>query len=180
MATFGLPALILLLLNNTQSQEEKLGTIIKNVFWWCVGYAGMWVSKWVLATAVTKENAIAGALEAVAERTSDSASDTMEQFNVFSCEITNYMTFLKTPVVICLGLFMIYLVCKCVRSNSFSSEEVLKSLFPYVIVGLAPAVWYAFAVNHSSIHFWFTNKACVVSVMALLLGTASLLHKNKA
>lgn len=48
----------------------------------------------------------------------------------------------------------------------------------YIVVSLAPLIWYAFATNHSQIHAWFTNKACAVSVMAICFALIQVTNKS--
>lgn len=51
--------------------------------------------------------------------------------------------------------------------------QLLNSIL-LLTVGLSPIVWYGFATNHSAIHAWFTNKACVVSYLAVLFALNNL------
>ena len=178
IATFGVPMIFYLLLLGSETTEHKLIEIIKSGFFWCVGFVGMWVSKWLLGSFVTGENIVANGLGAVADRTSNSSSDGTATYSVFACEIKNYMTFLKTPVTVIVILLMGYLICKCVKLPKRSMDSFVRSLAPFFLVGLVPIVWYAFATNHSIIHFWFTNKSCVITVLAVLFGLTSLLQSN--
>lgn len=82
--------------------------------------------------------------------------------------LLNYFTFLLTPLTLILVLYLIYLIRKVKKIDNKS--EKLSTLTPYIVMSFAPVVWFMFATNHSMIHYWFTSKACAVSVMALLCG----------
>lgn len=108
-------------------------------------------------------------------------------FGVVGTIILNYKTFLKTPITICVILFVIYLMyCwyKLLRNLDKSIiqeilERSLKIFTPFLILSFMPVAWYAFAVHHSSIHFWFTNKACVVSLLSILFGLVQVIEYRK-
>lgn len=174
IATFGIPAIIYIALNREDYLEEKLVGIVRNGLSWCLGYGGMWVAKWTIASIVTGSNVFANAMDAFTVRTSTVSYDGLTQYSVFNCEIMNFRCFIKTPFIMLVIIFCIYVLVKHIRRSNFSHENVLAISLPYVILSLAPVVWYAFATNHSSIHYWFTNKACVVTLAALMFGMTGL------
>ena len=172
IATFGVPMLINLLLIGRTFFKEKIIAGIKNGIMWCIGYGGMWVSKWFLASKFLKKDVLFDALSKFIVRTSSSSSD--YHLSKVRVVMSNYKEFFRTPItwlsVVCL-LYCAYLIVKNWRSISI---EVIKTFMLYIVVGLAPAVWYAFATNHSAIHYWFTNKACIVTFLSILFGSVSL------
>lgn len=176
ISTFGVPMLVYLLLSDSETTESKLSAIIKNGLSWCIGFAGMWASKWVLASIITGENIIANGIGAVANRTSNFSPDGTSKYSIYACEIKNFKTFFKTPATLIVIMLLAFLIVKCIRMKKRSFEDNVRILFPFFLTGLAPIVWYAFATNHSMIHYWFTNKACVISILAILFGVSCLLQ----
>ena len=72
------------------------------------------------------------------------------------------------------------MICKLLKKD-LTIRDYVRTLFPFLLTGLAPVAWYAFATNHSVIHYWFTNKACVVSFLGIVFGLVCLLQtKEKA
>ena len=179
ISTFGIPMLFCLLLMKTEPAESKICVMIRNGLFWCIGYAGMWISKWVLGSVITGNNIIANGISKVMERTSTVSDDGARQYSIFVCEIKNYLTFLKTPITFACLLMMAWFIVKVKKNKKSSAKEMIRILFPFLLTGCAPVVWYAFATNHSMIHSWFTNKACAVSVLAVLFGLACLLQHSK-
>lgn len=161
IATCGVPLLVYLMLTQSASFEEQIRQIVRCVFCWGIGYAGMWSSKWVLATWITGTNVLQNAQVAVTRHTAPGYSGT--HYTIISCIIQNICTFIRTPV---LFLFLIFLVCLLLRFYhthpiSFQSEHL------YGLIAFFPLIWYTILINHSSIHYWFTNKACLVLLLAV-------------
>lgn len=174
IVTYGIPAIIGVALSRDDRLEEKLVKIVRNGLLWCLGYGGMWGSKWIIASIATGNNVFANAMDAFTFRTSTIPSDGLTKYSVFNSEITNYTYFIKTPFIIIVMIFCIYLLFKHIRHYNFGDKSALAISLPYTILLFAPVVWYAFATNHSCIHSWFTNKACVVTLAALLFGLTDL------
>ena len=174
IATYGIPAIIGVALSIDDHLEEKLVGIVRNGLFWCLGYGGMWGSKWIIGSIATGNNVFANAMDAFTSRTSTISSDGLTQYSVFNCEIMNYTRFIKTPFIILVMIFCIYILVKHIRHHNFGHECALATSLPYTILSFAPVVWYAFATNHSCVHYWFTNKACVVTLAALLFGITDL------
>lgn len=178
IATFGIPMLMYLLLSDKDSTAAKLANTVRCGFFWCIGYGAMWVSKWFVGSMITGRNMLADALKTVALRTSSSGEDGTK-YNMYAAIIKNYGTFYKTPVVILAAALAIYLLIRFNRNRKLSFEKSLRILFPFLLTGLAPVAWYAVSVNHCSIHFWFANKSCVVTFMAVLFGLVCLVKANE-
>lgn len=176
ISTFGVPMLFYLYLSDSESTEAKLSATVKNGLFWCIGFAGMWVSKWIIGGIITGENIIANGVGAVVKRTSSVGPDGSTKYSISACELKNYSTFLTTPVTIIAIVYLGYLVIMCIRQNNLTFKNTLRILIPFLLTGLAPVVWFAFATNHSMIHYWFSSKACVISVLSILLGMVSLLQ----
>jgi hypothetical protein len=82
-----------LLLTGTDSAESKISNIIKNGIIWCVGFAGMWVAKWIIGSVITGNNVIVDGLTRVAIRTSSESVDGAVQYGIFDCELKNLKAF---------------------------------------------------------------------------------------
>ncbi|MBR4557465.1 MAG: hypothetical protein IKO15_08290 [Clostridiales bacterium] len=179
ISTFGVPMMFYLLLADKEDTESKLSQIVRNAIYWCIGLGAMWFSKWTIATIITGENKFTDALGKVAERTS-TVSEEGESYSFYSAEIRNFGAFFLTPVTILAAILIIYMICKLLKKD-LTIRDYVRTLFPFLLTGLAPVAWYAFATNHSVIHYWFTNKACVVSFLGIVFGLVCLLQtKEKA
>lgn len=177
ISTFGVPMMFYLLLSDKDDTESKLSQIVRSAICWCIGLGAMWVSKWTIASIITGENKFTDALGKVAERTS-TVSEEGETYSFYSAEIRNLGAFFLTPVTILAAAVIIYMICKLLKKN-LTVRDTVRTLFPFLLTGLAPVAWYAFATNHSMIHYWFTNKACVVTFLGIVFGLVCLLQANE-
>lgn len=179
IATFGVVALFYFMSFEADTLERKIADMLSGGLCWGIGYVGMWAEKWVLASIVTKNDIIKNALRSIRERTGTVSLEGGAYYGVISCEIQNYRAFLKTPVTLLAIIYSIVLLVRIIRNRKSLTAEKMNVIIPYVLIGLLPALWYAFTLNHSSNHFFFTNKACVTSFLALMLGLISLGEKVK-
>ena len=160
IATCGVPLLVYLMLTQSASFEEQIRQIVRCVFCWGIGYAGMWSSKWVLATWITGTNVLQSAQNAAAFRTSHGYAGV--HYTMISCIAQNLRIFIRTPALLLFLGFLVYVLLKSASYKSRSSRTPL-----YGFVALLPLVWYTALMNHSTIHSWFTSKACLVLLLAV-------------
>lgn len=166
IATFGVPAALLLAMSSADETENKLRTMVGNGAAWCVGYGGMWGSKWILTACLTDYSIFSDAAAAFADRVSATDWNNTE-FSVIRCIWENYSAFFFTPVTVLAFVFLLSLLARS-RGRLLGSETA-KTALPYVLLAFAPVVWYCFATNHSVVHgLLFTNKACVVTLLSAL------------
>ena len=167
IATFGIPALLYLGFQHADSLEKKLNDLIRCGVTWCVGYGGMWASKWVVTYLLTGYNTFAEAADAFTLRTSGPDFSGLS-ISKSACVLQNYKAFLFNPATILCVIFIVYLIMKIKIANPIAGSEVISASIPYVLLAFAPVVWYLFATNHSWLHDYFTNKAASVTLMAIL------------
>ena len=179
MAAFGIPAVLYTALQGGDSLEKKLNDLIRCGITWCIGYGGMWISKWVVTYLLTGYNAIAEGLNSLSIRTSNTnalGSTSPKATGV----LLNYGWFLFTPVVIICIVLAVFLIKNIKTSNSSEAGNAPHSAFiPYALLSCAPVVWYAFATNHSILHLGFTNKSCAVTMFAILCGLADVRKESQ-
>ena len=178
MVTYGVPMVVYLCLINDSGMVEKIISIVKNGMMWCLGYGGMWTSKWILATIVLKRDIVSDGLSQFSERTSDYAANF--HLSKISVILANYREFFRTPVIYIALICILYLIYSIVKNKTYLSGEAWQSMGLYILVGVAPVVWYCFATNHSAVHTWFTCKACLVSFLAVMFGLIDLAEPPKA
>ena len=176
IATYGVPMLVFLMLTDGDSFKNKIINIIKNGIFWGAGYGGMWISKWILATRILGRDIVADGISQFTERVSDNVSG--YQLSKGMVVLANYLKFFDSPAIYIAAACMVYLIYMIIKSRNYHLKEALKRIAPYWLVGLTPVIWYIFAANHSAIHAWFTNKACLVSVLAVFFGLISLTQEE--
>ena len=177
IATFGIPAVVWLALFPDDSTGRRLGKLIKSGFGWGLGYFGMWASKWSIGSALTGTDLVADAANALEKRTSGFSWDGTVRYTISECLSDNFTAFFRTPFTVLVILFLAAAVGLCLMRRS--DRRPGSSLFPYALTAALPILWYAFTLNHSVIHFWFTNKALSVFVFAIMCGLAEQAFPDK-
>lgn len=168
LATWGLPMVAYILL-----QKRTGWPMYREILWisafWCLGYAGMWAGKWVVASLLTGENTFANGLAAVLGRTSWNAYEgghngAISLIDIYKRQI--WPLWENTGFVILAASAVAVLFVRGMRRGGIPALLRMPALLPLAGTAIAPFVWYAVASNHSFVHFWFTFRALSVSVFA--------------
>ena len=141
-------------------------------FSWGYGYVGMWSSKWLIGSIITKQNIFGIATSKLAERSFFSSvqeNNTLHALRVALHE--NIKSFINTPATIlftsAVAVALIYMKY-IIRNRKLGFEQILADVFPFTLLAMIPILWYALTINHCTIHHWFTCKALTASVFAVL------------
>ena len=173
----------LVLVTAVRAKEKRLGGLRENFFLylkcgaaWGISYSGAFLAKWTLATAVTGENAFIKAFSSVAERMGGAVdtADAVAPNSIFSSVTANFsvmfgskvrVEYLKTWLIVAAVLFAIFSVWylfRVDRENAVSAK---------LLICLAAVVPVRFLIlnNHSFLHNFFTYRALMSTVLAILL-----------
>jgi uncharacterized BrkB/YihY/UPF0761 family membrane protein len=120
-----------------------------------------WLTKWVIGTIVLDYNVFKEGMDMVHYRTS------MEQGASHWGAISKNLAMVPWMMV-CLTL-IVFVVCAAIRFKKPSWSNILM----YLLVALAPYLWYLALTNHSFVHFWFTYRLQFITFCALLLAICS-------
>lgn len=155
--------------------KKVIYIIIKGTIIWGVGYALTWITKWLIASVILKKNVISDALEQVAYRSygGNEQSVFLEIFiavrkNIGSLLMDRIGIFLAVVLVCSLLVFFIRL-CQQKKGGII--------LLPIVLVSIYPYIWYIVLAQHSIQHSYFTYKAQLITIWAILLLGAEGIHQ---
>lgn len=170
VATLGIPAAFYFLRQKVASIRETFLRGLRICFSWGFGYVVMWAGKWVLGSIVTGTNVLMTASDKLAERSSvNIAADENLFLNMYAAVSVNVRHFIATPAILLLGIFLCVLLvrlCRQWKNHRVNWLLTVQTVFPFFVLAVMPVVWYMATTNHSTIHYWFTGKALVVSVFA--------------
>lgn len=151
--------------------EFQWKTVVFCIVLWGIGYLFTWASKWILCWLVLDINIFDEVIKQIYTRISDVVvSDDGSSLhatralavigNVYALTAPILMiTFLKVVFVLFLGVLLL--------SRYYPGDKKNNFLAQLLFIGLLPIVWYAFTVNHSYIHFWFTYRSLLVTVLCI-------------
>lgn len=205
VATLGIPLVFWILLRTEIPCKKKYGnmiTFIENAASWLWGYAGMWIGKWAIGSALLHENLFADALDSVAIRTS--TQDGTQ--NISRIGVSGYLlrySIWKKPylllfILFIIGNFVVYFAKRKKRTKNFTflhEDYVVETMkkqpengtgdsairqrretkIMLLLVGMIPFVWYFFTANHSYIHPRLVYRSLGVTVFAWMSALVLLL-----
>ena len=157
-----------------QKQEENIFVLpAVCCLVWGIGYVGMWLMKWLLASIIMGENAMPYVSSHISERIGDSGNNGIVRYladseiNNISCLFPFGYGAAGTAAGFVLLLALCY-VCFVYRKESINSRMIKL----YAALGAVPYVRYLALHNHSCLHYFFTYRAQAATVLALSLITA--------
>lgn len=169
--TLGIPLILTILAYN---YERPYFRFFVASFCWAFGYGLLWASKWVLGYCLTGFDFLSNASSAAKERISDSIGTTRITFEyLFSRKISS----LELYVWLILVLLVIGIVVWALRQPNGPLR--LKRYSWLLLVALIVPVWYVILLNHTVEHLWFTRRALLVTLFALLIwGKKMIFHRQ--
>jgi len=167
---------LLLILRIRRRQGTDVGSdwmlTLKSCFTWLIGYVGMWVMKWVIASIILKQNVMPYVTRHIDERIGGDVGLTLPEYlwqavsrNVGRLFVFDYGLAGAMTLLVLIILFVVIPVWKnwvSVKTQINKSRVLL-----FVSLGLVPYVRYLVLHNHSYGHYCFTYRAQAASVMAL-------------
>ncbi len=175
LLTVGIPLLFLLLRDYTcgAPQAKKREYFFKRVLLvclaWLIGYAGMWVMKWIVGSFAAGTNLLVDSWNQILYRTSTSFGEI--NFTRSDVIFLNFNTMFFNNVF-ALPTY-VWVTFKFVRlhaplPNKIPSDSQKNWIAMVLLITLLPLIWYLFVSNHSYIHYWFTYREWMLSLLGLL------------
>ena len=155
------------------SDNKKADFIVLGKFCvvWGVGYAGAWIAKWLLTALCTGANVMPYISGHIEERLYGDASGMGIIEYLVKAVARNIgclfpLGFGAIGVIFAVIIIVGYLyVCYVYHGNNISGHSILI----FALIGFVPIVRYLVLHNHSYLHYFFTYRALMVSVMAMCL-----------
>ncbi len=146
---------------------------------WCVGYAVMWGSKWILADICTGGHTIKDALQTVFTRAGSARGvGRISGFaEVLRC---NLAPFMNVGFALFMMLFIVCLIWKLMRHGSAQQNGAkqcnvkalllckIQRMSVFFGVAVMPLVWWFVMQNHSQEHWAYTCRNFAIVVLALV------------
>ena len=171
MAALGLPLAAAFFLDPEEKPCRTLARLFRLGLAWGAGYGLMWVSKWLIGTALTGYNAVEEGLSTFLLRTGEEAYG--EAVTVGETLWRNLVYFFRTPVSFLFLAWLLgagfLLVRRAVQTRT-PARTLGRLLLPWLLIACIPFAWCAVTKNHAYIHDWLASKAFIVSTMALMCG----------
>lgn len=163
-----------------RKQENRFGsfrysfvTAAKCCTAWLLSYAGTFLAKWGLSSAVTGENKFISALSSVEMRMIGETEELSSLQQVFFAPLSNISTLFGgenrlDPICILVGILLSAAVLGAVF-YLFHDKSRFDGGFSLImlIIALLPFVRYLLLSNHSYLHTFFTYRALAATILAV-------------
>ena len=179
--TLLVPLLLLVWLRRRDERAPLVRFACVNALAWACGYAGMWVSKWLLAGAVLGENVMPEVTEHVAERLSGELTGIGPIRYVAAAVWRNVFCLFPMGWGVAGALAgLTLLVAAAYYGFVYRRPGANKTLLLIcAALALVPYVRYLALRNHSYLHCFFTCRAQMASVLAVALILAELTERRQ-
>lgn len=172
--TLVIPLLIILYLQKKEHGADRLvGLAVKGAAAWLAGYALTWVSKWLVAAVILRENVMLYVSGHIAQRIGEDLG--IGTFRYLTGALTKNFGCLFPlgyGVIGIIGFALILIVAAYPAFVYFKKDPEVRVIFIYAASGCIPLIRFLLLHNHSYLHFFFTYRALSSTVFAaaLLIG----------
>lgn len=148
--------------------NRDLCWIIRNCLLWGAGYIGMWVMKWMIASLVLHENVMPYVSEHVKERL-DGGGDQIWLLKYMWMAVTKNIKCLFPYGYGVVGVYISIIAAFIILYFAYvyhREHPAWNRIIIYVVIGMIPVLRYMVLHNHAYIHYFFTYRALMASVMS--------------
>lgn len=166
VVVLGFPLIISLAMEEKMTMKSGMKRLVGYSAIWCVGYVGMWASKWGLSSLIMRKNYFVSAIQALQFRSGGEipSGEASQSVRLMQVLISKFEAIEHNMVIYLAAAFI--LVCVIGVLVSKGRRQYLPTSFSILLVAIYPVIWYAGTRNHSAIHV-FTYRGLSVSVFAL-------------
>ena len=174
VVTLGVSLITMLLVNKKSIKDVILCSLS-----WTLGYLGMWLGKWAIASLLTNTNVIEDAINSITIRSSNLDNSGIsvsfiDVMNIFKESIHD------TPMVV-LGILSIAIIALYMIINKYKpviNKEYFVSIVPFAVVMIIPYAWAFVIRNHFVTHQFLEYRTMAISVLAKLVIIIKLFKKK--
>ena len=173
--TLGLPLAAAMMADN-KGKNASTRNITANSMAWFGGYASLWASKWIVASIVTGENMVAGALANAQYRMGGTIvfGGKLMSFGQFFSKITESQQY-KTLFVL-----LVIVAALAIVAAAFLLYRKRAYLKPYgwlLVIAAMPALWFIVLKNHSIQHIFYTWRDWILTIWCVIIFICSTYKK---
>ena len=180
-----IPLLLVLRIREKNAANEAVKTYaFRCCLLWLAGYASTWGAKWLISSFVIKQNSLIFVSEHINERLYGSANMPLPEY-LWQTIILNFkkLFFFDYGLTGAIVFFLIVTVgAVMVFTNAIEAKKQINinQIFIYATLGMIPYVRFLVLHNHSYYHSFFTYRAQMATVMALIFIGAELFKRTSA
>lgn len=162
--------LLLVLWIDLHTRRQAMRSVAVNAgkaaLMWLLGYGGMWVTKWILASLVLGENVLPYVTGHIQQRVGSGGLQLMLSAVVRNVKCLFPLEYGTVGMVAAIGSILILMYVGYVyRKNRINKPWIMLLL----VIGAVPYVRYLVLSNHAYLHCFFTYRAQMAAIVALVM-----------
>lgn len=179
--TILVPVLIILTIgykeNKIKNFKSGFKFLVISILFWSIGYVGMWISKWILASIILKINALDYVINDMLFRingTGNSEITILEGATNLPLRAIdkNIRTIFPIQFLINQKILSLIIFCIVIAEIIFVRKKEIKKLWfsgLLLIISMIPYIRYFLLASHSFTHYYFTFRAQIVTIIGIVL-----------
>ncbi len=181
--TLLIPQLLILRIQSRQGMDVNWRFTMKTCFLWGVGFVGMWISKWVLASIFLSQNVMPYVTGHIERRLAGNVGLTTWEY-IYQAIIKNLKCLFPyeyglSGAVLVFVFFVFVVILPVVTDKVVLRKGINKRIIAiFSLLSLIPFIRFVVLRNHSFIHFYFTYRALASTVLALSFIVLELVERN--
>ena len=168
--------LILMIICTDYSIIENLKRILSSTLFWIIGYIGMGISKWIIATIITGQDILKSGFDQMIFRISGDV-EWMTHYNYIDVIYSNTKVLFHPINYLIFGAIIVICILMYICKKYYFKFDFNKNL-SLLLVAAFPFIWYAIFQNHSIIHVFYAHRNLAITIMVIIYILISSLHKN--
>lgn len=178
------PIIIYYIVNNKEfiSYKDTIKFIFLTGINWLLGYTILWASKWVLADALYNLGTIKEVIQQFIMRTVNTKHTADVNFGVKQYMIGSFMEPINfyskenALMILTIGLSFVLMFIKSILVLFRKAKFNIKDNLFYIICILIMASWFLVFSEHTSHHYFFTYRNCIIYTLCILLITKNIIR----
>ena len=169
---------------NPLQERQTWGFSVKCCFLWLIGYAGMWASKWVMASIVLGNNVMPYVTGHITERAIGSVGISSTSHFLISAITLNLKRLFPyeygiSGAILVFACVLVFIVLPILLGRVRLKAHIdWQRISIYIGLGLVPFVRLLVMHNHAVIHCFFTYRAFASTILALCFIVLELVERN--
>lgn len=183
--TFLVPILFIYTIRYKEHRLKEIKKEIKQIcIWlilWLAGYGMMWIAKWLLASFILHVNALNYVSDKAMIRINGNMNEKTISATIINGLIKNFKTIypfykIKEPII---GWTIFISILVAIIFLAKKNKEEWKKAGIVLGLGLIPYIRYIVIASHSRGHYFFTFRAQLATIIAVIIVMYILIDKNR-
>jgi len=165
LVSLAVPLIFYFSIDNSQSNRlaYRLWECVAFSASWCMGYAGMLVMRWTVASIVSGKNIFSEGIHQIMYRTSHAYSGV--EYTLLSTTKVNAAIVCNPLTIFAVAFALLFLL---VNIKKMKRKADIPSIIVLLVICFYPLVWYFVVMQHSNMHQWMTYRNLCITIYGVM------------